>query len=228
MRALIVDDDPDFAEVLRLGLSAEGVECSATGDGEGAQALLAEHPAGHFDVILLDVQMPGSDGWDLLYELRQAGNETPVIFVTGLERVEQKVKGLALGADDYVVKPIAIPELKARLDAVVRRRETLAPLDYGELRLDLARRRVERDGKRVELSPREFDLLYALVRAKGELVTRADLLRDVWDLEFDPGTNVLDVHIGRLRRKLDRHGRPLIENERGQGYRVLARRPDEA
>lgn len=223
MRVLIVDDDEDFAEIVRIGLREKDVEAEAVHDGDAARTALAQAPGGHFDLVLLDVQMPGMSGFDLLYDLREAGQEIPVIFVTGLVDTEDKVRGLQLGADDYVNKPLEMDELQARMDAVLRRRENVAPLEWGELRLDLARRRVDRGDHAVELSPREFDLLLTLVRAKGGLVSREDLLKEVWDLDFDPGTNVLDVHIGRLRKKLDRHGPPLIHNERGKGYRIEAR-----
>lgn len=221
MRVLLVDDDAGFVLFAKTGLESADVlvETASTGD-EARQMLLGASP-GHFDLILLDIGLPGVSGLDLLYDLRQAGNEIPVIIVSGESRTQEKVKGLTLGADDYIVKPPEIDELVARMEAVVRRRESLEPLEYGEVQLDLARRRVERSGRRVELSPREFDLLLALVRAKGELVSRQTLLHDVWDMDFDPGTNVLDVHVGRLRRKIDAGGRPLIQNKRGQGYRIL-------
>ena len=227
MRILAVDDDPTFRRFLQLGLDTEGVDTDVADSGQAAIATLKGQPAGYYDLILLDVEMPSGSGWDLLYDLREAGNETPVIFVTGREATDDKVKGLGLGADDYVIKPVDISELIARIQAVVRRRETLAPLEYGELRLDLARRRVRRGEKDLELSPREFDLLMTLVKAKGEIVSRQTLLSEVWDMDFDPGTNSLDVHIGRLRKKVDRQGRPLIHNERGKGYRVVAHLPTE-
>ncbi len=221
MRVLLVDDDADFVLFARTGLESADVKVESAATGDEALAALEKAPAGHFDIVLLDIGLPGSSGLDLLYDLRQAGNETPVIIVSGEARTKQKVKGLTLGADDYIVKPPEIDELVARMDAVVRRRESLQPIEYGDVKLDLARRRVERAGRRVDLSPREFDLLMALVRAKGELVSREELLRDVWDMDFDPGTNVLDVHVGRLRRKIDAVGTPLIENQRGRGYRIV-------
>ncbi len=227
MRVLAVDDDPTFRRYLQIGLDSEGVETDVAESGEVAIATLRGKPAGFYDLILLDVEMPSQSGWDLLYDLREAGTETPVIFVTGREDVDDKVKGLGLGADDYVTKPVEISELIARIQAVVRRRENLTPLEYGELRLDLARRRVRRGDNDLELSPREFDLLMTLVKAKGDIVSRQSLLSEVWDMDFDPGTNILDVHIGRLRKKVDRQGRPLIHNERGKGYRVVAHLPTE-
>lgn len=220
MRLLLVDDDAEALQLLEDSLDLIGHEHSRASDGEAAMALLRDSPAGHFDLVLLDLQMPGKSGWDTLYDLREAGSEIPVIIVSGLKDKAEKVRGLGLGADDFVVKPFDFEELAARIDAVIRRRETLPPIVHGDLSVDLARRRVWRGEHRIELSPREFDLLLVLARAKGELVTRDELLADVWDLDFNPGTNVVDVHVGRLRRKLDRHGPPLIVNERGKGFRI--------
>ena len=220
MRILLVDDSPDVVEALGTGLRSRGVEVEATHDAARAHTCLTERGSGHFDLILLDVNLPGRNGWEFLAELRQLGNEIPVIFLTGLGAVEEKVKGLGLGADDYVAKPVDLNELTARIRAVLRRRGATGVLEFADLRLDVAHRKVERSGRRIELTPREFDLLWALAKAKGQVVTRRDLLRDVWDVRFDPGTNVVDVHIGRLRRKLERHGKPIIRNVRGQGYRL--------
>jgi two-component system OmpR family response regulator len=219
---LLVDDDAEALQLLEDSLEAIGHSSQRAHDGEQALALLRESPGSRFDLILLDLQMPGKSGWDTLYELREAGNEIPVIIVSGVKDKEEKVRTLGLGADDYLVKPFDFEELAARIAAVVRRRETLSPIELGDLKLDVARRRIWRGDTRIELSPREFDLLLVLVRAKGELVTRDALLADVWDIDFNPGTNVVDVHVGRLRHKLDRHGPPLIVNERGKGFRIAA------
>ena len=224
MKILIVDDDDAVLAVVERGLKRDSMEVTSASNATQALALLSAAPAGHFDLIVLDVNMPGATGLELLNQLREAGSQIPVIFVTGLTTLQDKVAGLGLGADDYIVKPFEIAELRARIRAVLRRRESLAPIEYGELCLDVTNRQVQRGGKKLELSPREFDLLFQLVRSKGELVSREDLLSKIWELDFDPGTNVLDVHVGRLRRKLDKLGEPLIENVRGQGYRILARR----
>ncbi|MCZ6598449.1 MAG: response regulator transcription factor [Planctomycetota bacterium] len=221
MRVLIVDDDPDFRIFTTHALEGAGIEYACAEDGLEGLRLLKESPRGSFDLILLDVVMPGASGWDLLLELREKGNEIPVIFVTGREKVEERVRGLRLGADDYLVKPVAFEELIARIEAVLRRRNELANIEFGDLTLDLARRKADRAGVPVDLSPREYDLLLALARGGGETVSRADLLREVWGLPFDPGTNVLDVHIGRVRRKTDRLGRPLIRTVRGEGYQLV-------
>ncbi|MCP3918534.1 MAG: response regulator transcription factor [bacterium] len=217
MRALLVDDDADFLTFVTIALESHGVSYeTASSAVEALEVLDAKKRT--FDLILLDIEMPGPTGWDVLLELREKGNEVPVIFVSGREKVEDRVKSLKLGADDYLVKPIQVDELHARMEAVLRRRHSLAPLEFGDLQLDLARRRAVRNGKPAHLSPREFDLLLALTRAEGKVVSRQDLLREVWDMDFDPGTNVLDVHIGRVRKKIDRHGRPLIKTVRGEGY----------
>ena len=228
MKALIVDDDTDFRTVISLALEAEGIEFEMAGDGNQALTQLDQRGAGAFDVILLDIEMPGSNGYELLLAIRERGDEVPVIFISGLGRVDERVKGLRMGADDYLVKPIEIDELLARMHSVQRRRRSLAPLEFGDLRLDLAQRRAYRNEKPSHLSPKEFDLLLTLVKAGGAVVSREDLLREVWDMNFDPGTNLLDVHIGRLRKKVDRLGRPLIQTERGVGYRAVRHEPEPA
>jgi two-component system OmpR family response regulator len=222
MRILAVDDDAEYLEMLCIGLEEHGLEATPARDVPEAKKLLQELPRGHFEVLFLDVQMPGTSGLELLAELREAGDEVPVLFVTGLKETADKLRGFELGADDYLVKPFDVEELVARAHAVVRRRSALEPLEYGDVRMDLARRTVERNGKHVDLSPREYDLLYTLIRAKGAIVSREELLREVWKIEFDPGTNLIDVHLGRLRRKVDRQGRPLIHNERGKGFFAVA------
>ncbi|MCB9898952.1 MAG: response regulator transcription factor [Planctomycetes bacterium] len=222
MNVLVVDDDEAYRELLLMALDEAGMQAVGAADAPIAMREIEDRPRGFFDVLLLDVQMPGALGFDLLEDLRDVGNETPAIFLTGVSGVPEKVRGLRLGADDYLVKPVEIDELLARLEAVAARHLHPRPLVWGEIELDVARRRALRGGVEVELSPREFDLLLVLVRARGEIVPRSELLHEVWNMDFDPGTNLLDVHIGRLRKKVDRLGRPLIHNERGQGYRVVA------
>ena len=220
MRILIVDDDPTFRELSAIALEAAGMNLEFADSGVAGLAALQAAPAGHFDVILLDVQMPGSSGWDLLFQLREAGNEVPVIFISALGDVEDRVKGLRLGADDYVTKPVEYDELIARIESVVRRRLAMPTIEFGPLIFDPVRRRVTHTGKHVDLSPREYDLLLHLAQAAGEVVTRKALLEEVWNMPFDPGTNVVNVHINRLRKKLDRCGPQIIETVRGQGYRI--------
>ena len=220
MHLLLVDDDESFTRTLAIGLEAAGIAATVANEGAQGLRILSEAPNGHFDLILLDVEMPVKDGWELLAELREKGDEIPVVFVTGRDSSTEKIRGLRLGADDWIVKPLEFDVLLARLEAVLRRRNSLPPLRLGDLELDLARRKAARGGKRLDLSPKEYDLLYVLARAAGTTKSREELLLEVWDIDFDPGTNVLDVHIGRLRRKLDRLGRPLIQTVRGEGYRI--------
>lgn len=220
IRILIIDDDAKLRRFVREGLESEGFECVEAGDGATADRILRSDQGG-FDVILLDVVLGSDSGWDVLESLRAQGRATPVIFVTALDSVPERVKGLRLGADDYVVKPFALEELVARIETVLRRTRA-GSVEAGDLKLELTRRSAERAGKSLDLSPREFDLLHALMRGEGRTLTRAELLEDVWKLHEEPSTNLVDVHIGRLRRKLDRLGPSIIETVRGAGYRLAA------
>jgi DNA-binding response OmpR family regulator len=220
MRCLVVDDDPKFRTYVSAGLQQSGLSCRTAADGADALALLRDPAEGAFDVILLDVMLPSGTGWDLLRDLRGSGRETPVIFVTARDAVAERVRGLELGADDYIIKPFAFEELLARIGAVIRRRRSQAPIEYADLSLDVARRCAHRGGRTIELSPREFDVLRVLVLNHDRVVTRTELLHDVWGIDFDPETNLVDVHVARLRKKLDRHGRPLIQTVRGEGYKA--------
>lgn len=220
MRILLVDDDPKLRRFVQRGLVEHGFACDTAADAVEARALLGRGIP--YDLVLLDVLMPGVDGWRFIEELRASGDATPVIFLTAAAGVDERVRGLRLGADDYVSKPFELRELLARIEAVLRRRDTLPPLVAGDLRLDRAHRVLERDGRRVETSPREFELLQALVEARGEVLSRAELLRRVWGIEFDPETNVVEVAIARLRRRLGSAGRARIETVTGQGYRIEA------
>ncbi len=220
MRLLVVDDDPKFRAFVAAGLEQSGNQCETVPDGGAALERLAQATQAGFDMILLDVMMPVKNGWEFLNEIRERGRETPVIFVTARDSVEERVKGLRLGADDYIIKPFAFEELLARIDSVVRRRKSLAPIELGDLRLDLAHRSVARAGHKVDLSPREFDLLRVLLTQPEKVFSRAELLLEVWGIDFDPGTNVVDVHVARLRRKLERTGAAVIQTSRGEGYRI--------
>jgi two-component system OmpR family response regulator len=204
------------------GLKRAGIDCEGASDGPTAKELLDRVGVEPFDLILLDVKMPGQSGWDLLLEMRELGRETPVVFLSGMDSVAERVKGLRLGADDYIAKEFDFDELIARIGAVIRRRRTLAPIEYADLKLDLAKRTVWRGGQPIGLSPREFDLLRTLVSRPGQVISRTDLLREVWSMDTDPQTNVVDVHVARLRRKIDRAGVPLIQTVRGEGYRLAA------
>ena len=220
MKLLVVDDDPKLRGYMERGLSDSGIECATAGDADEAAVLLEER--GPFDAILLDVMMPGRDGWEFLEELRRGGDETPVLFLTARHAVEERVKGLRLGADDYIIKPFELRELLARVEAVTRRRDAVPCLEVADLRIDRAHRVVERGGLRVETSPREFEVLQALAEARGGVLSRAELLRRVWGITFDPETNVVDVAVARLRRKLGPAGRARIETVVGRGYRLVA------
>ena len=222
MRVLVVDDDPDFRSYVLAGLKRAGIDCEGAADGPAAKELLDRVGVEPFDLILLDVKMPGQSGWDLLLEMRELGRETPVVFLSGMDSVAERVKGLRLGADDYIAKEFDFDELLARIGAVIRRRRGLAPIEYADLKLDLAKRTVWRGGHPIGLSPREFDLLRTLVSRAGQVISRTDLLREVWSMDTDPQTNVVDVHVARLRRKIDRAGVPLIQTVRGEGYRLAA------
>lgn len=219
MRVLIIDDDPGVRRYIQRVLERSEIEPVAADGPEAGRAALAE--AGTpFDVMLLDISMPGQTGWDFLSELREQGDQTPVIFLTAHHTVQERVRGLRMGADDYILKPFEGAELVARIEAVVRSRESLPVLTIGELRIDLARRVVELAGSRIDVSPREFDVLGELAMARGEVLSRADLLERVWDIRFDPGTKVVEVQIARLRRKLGREEGSVIETVVGEGYRI--------
>ena len=218
MRVLLIDDDPAFLRYSAMALEEAGVEHVAVGDTEGAWRAL--QASGEFDALLLDVSLPGESGWQFLQSLRKSGCHTPVIFVTCAEAVDQRVRGLKLGADDYIVKPFEFEELIARLEAVVRRHRPTR-IEAGELMIDLTRQAVNVRGRRVDLSPREYELLVTIALASGRILSRTELLREVWHLEFEPGTNVLDVHLARLRKKLDDRDHSLIQTVRGEGYRLV-------
>jgi len=223
MRVLLIEDDPHTAAFIAKGLREDGHTVEHAGDGKQGLFLATTET---FDAIVLDRMLPGLDGLVLLQTLRGAGNRTPLLLLTALGEVDHRVEGLRAGADDYLVKPFAYSELSARLDSIVRRQREEAQreptrLSVGDLELDLLGRDARRAGKRIELQPREFRLLEYLMRQAGRVVTRTMLLEAVWDYHFDPQTNVIDVHISRLRQKID-HGfeRPLLHTVRGAGYRL--------
>lgn len=218
VRALIVDDDPKFRRYISRGLSESNIECLSAGGSDEARAVLAENPG--VDLILLDVMMPGASGWEFLEGLRDKGNQTPVIFVTARHAVDERIKGLTLGADDYIIKPFDFKELLARIEAVMRRHPGGQKIQVEDLTIDRSAKSVKRGERTVDLSPREFELLLALAEADGAAISRSELLSRVWGIEFDPGTNLVDVQIGRLRRKLDGTGPGLVQTVVGKGYRL--------
>ncbi len=223
MRILIVEDDLEAAEAMARGLTEAGHACTRGADGE--EGLLAARD-GEFDVMIVDRMMPKMNGVQLVETLRREGDRTPVLFLSALGEVGDRVDGLQAGADDYLVKPYAFAELIARIEALARRRETGSVqtlLKVGELEMDLIARTVHRSGKDIDLQPREFQLLEFMMRHAGQSVTRTMLLEKVWHYHFDPQTNVIDVHISRLRSKIDKgFDRPMLQTVRGAGYRLDA------
>ena len=217
MRLLIVEDEKSTAAYLRQGLAEHGftVEVAANGT-DGAHLALS----GDYALVLLDVMLPGRTGWEVLGELR-ARKDTPVLFLTARDRVEDRVRGLELGADDYLVKPFAFSELLARIRTLLRRGKAREPeeLRIADLELDLLRRRVSRAGRRIELTAQELALLALLVRRRGEVLSRTLIREQIWDMSFDGDANVVDVAICRLRAKLgDPSPGELIRTVRGVGY----------
>jgi two-component system OmpR family response regulator len=223
MRILIVEDDLQAAEAMDRGLSEVGYVCTRAADGE--EGLTAARD-GEFDVMIVDRMMPKMNGVQLIETLRREGDQTPVLFLSALGEVGDRVAGLQAGGDDYLVKPYAFAELIARVEALARRRETGSVqtlLRVGELEMDLIGRAVHRQGKEIDLQPREFQLLEFMMRHAGQSVTRTMLLEKVWEYHFDPQTNVIDVHISRLRSKIDKgFDRPMLQTVRGAGYRLDA------
>ena len=227
MRILVVEDDKDVGGFIVKGLKEAGhvVEHATTGrDG----LFLAASEA--FDAIVLDRMLPGGvDGLRLLETLRSQGNATPVLFLSALAQVDERVKGLKAGGDDYMTKPFSFAELLARVEALTRRGRGDGPttkLVVADLEMDLLSRSVKRAGKKVDLQPREFRLLEFLMRHAGQVVTRTMLLEGVWDYHFDPQTNVIDVHVSRLRQKVDKpYPQPLIHTVRNAGYMLRLEAP---
>lgn len=222
LRILVVEDELKVARALRESLLAEGFEVTLASTGEEGFFLASSQP---FDLLVLDRILPGRDGLEILAALRAKGMLTPVLVLTGRASVEDRVEGLDAGADDYLVKPFAFPELLARIRALSRRSrgDQLLRLSVADLTMDIAARTVVRSGRPVDLTPREFDLLAYLVRNKGVIVSREMVARDVWEepVRGTPLDNVIDVHIARLRKKIDREGTaPLIHTIRGVGFIV--------
>jgi two-component system copper resistance phosphate regulon response regulator CusR len=224
MKLLIVEDEPKTLAFLKKGLAENGFVVEAARDGNDG---LHRARSGDYALIVLDVLLPGRDGWSVLAELRRAGGQTPVLLLTARDAVEDRVKGLELGADDYLVKPFAFAELLARVRSVLRRGPGRQPdvLRVADLELDLARHRAARAGQRLDLTPKELALLALLARRAGEVLSRTLIAEQVWDMNFDSDSNVVDVHIRRLRAKVDDpFERRLIHTVRGVGY-VLEDRP---
>jgi two-component system copper resistance phosphate regulon response regulator CusR len=229
MRLLIIEDEPRLAAYLHKGLREHGHVVDVVRDGIDGRHLALE---GDYDLVLLDVMLPGVDGFAVLKDLRARKN-TPVLMLTARDQVEDRVRGLRAGADDYLAKPFAFSELLARIDAVMRR-GTPQPIEdqlllrLADLEVDLSARRVHRAGERIELTAQEFTLLTLLMRRRGEAMSRTTLAEQVWDMNFDSNTNVVDVAIRRLRAKVDEpYGAKLIHTVRGMGYVMEWRGPGE-
>ena len=221
MYILVVEDERRLAQVVRKVLEEEGHTVDVAHDGEEGLAMAMD---GSHDVVLLDVLLPGIDGFEVCRSLRASRVDTPVLLLTALDAVEDRVRGLDAGADDYLPKPFAFQELLARLRALGRRRvQAREPdqLQTADLMLDLRRRRAVRDGRTIDLSPKEFALLEFLMRNQGRVVTRTQILDHVWGYDYSPDSNLVDVYVTYLRRKIDRgHGQKLIRTVRGAGYAV--------
>jgi two-component system, OmpR family, copper resistance phosphate regulon response regulator CusR len=222
VKILIVEDEPKTGEYLRKGLGEAGfvVDLARTGPDGLHLAQTGDH-----NLLILDVMLPGLDGWALLQAVREAGSETPVLFLTARDDVEDRVRGLDLGADDYLVKPFAFSELLARVRTLLRRGRTREPevLRAADLELDLRRRRAVRAGRRIDLTAKEFALLELLLRRQGEVLPRMLIASQVWDMNFDSDTNVIEVAVRRLRAKVDDpFEHKLIRTVRGMGYTLDA------
>ena len=227
MRILLIEDDRATADYVAKGLTEDGHVVDVARDGKQGLFLALNEP---FDVVVTDRMVPGPDGLTIIRALRASGVRTPVLVLTALGEVDRRVDGLDAGADDYLAKPFAFAELRARIRALARRPAGPAEdteLVVGDLRVDLLRRVVTRGGRTVELLPTEWRLLEYMMRHPGEVLTRTMLLEKVWDFSFDPTTNVVDVHVGRLRRKIEAEGEaPMIRTVRGAGYALDPPRAD--
>ena len=220
MRALVVEDGSKMAALLRRGLQEEGFAVDVAANGEDGSWLGTEN---EYDVILLDVMLPDVDGFEVCRRLRAADRWAPILMLTARDGVQDRVAGLDAGADDYLTKPFSFDELFARVRALIRRgpSERPAVLEVGDLSLDPATRRVTRDGREIDLTPKEFGLLELFLRHPGEALTRTRILEHVWDFAYDGDSNVVDVYVRYLREKVDRpFGRRSIETVRGVGYRL--------
>jgi two-component system, OmpR family, response regulator len=223
MKMLVIEDDREAAAYIVKGLGESGYVVDHAAEGRDGLFMATD---GSYDALIVDRMLPGMDGLALIAALRAADIRTPVLILSALGAVDDRVKGLRAGGDDYLVKPFAFAELLARLEALLRRgggNQPTTRLAVGDLEMDLLTRQVRRTGQEIELLPREFRLLEFLMRHAGQVVTRTMLLESVWDYHFDPQTNVIDVHVSRLRHKIDKgFDRPLLHTVRGAGYRLAA------
>ena len=219
MKLLIIEDEPKTGEYLRQGLQEAGFAVELASNGSDGLHLARD---GDHDLLILDVMLPGLDGWQVLRQLREHGRQMPVLFLSARDQVEDRVRGLELGADDYLVKPFSFAELLARVRTILRRGRSVmeaTSLKVADLELDLLRRRVTRAGRRIDLTAKEFGLLELLMRREGEVLPRSLIASQVWDMNFDSDTNVIEVAMRRLRAKVDDgFGSRLIQTVRGMGY----------
>ncbi|MBK7168626.1 MAG: response regulator transcription factor [Gammaproteobacteria bacterium] len=227
MRILVIEDDASVLDYISKGLRESGFAVDQAADGKDG---LYRASAEKYDALVVDRMLPGVDGLTIIRTLRGADNNTPALILSALGEVDDRVKGLKAGGDDYLVKPFAFAELLARIEALLRRKEssaTITRLRVADLEMDLLSHKVTRAGKSLNLQPREFRLLEYLMKHAGEVVTRTMLLERVWDYHFDPQTNVIDVHVSRLRQKIDKEfERPLLKTVRGAGYMLDEPEPD--
>ena len=223
MQILVIEDDPEMAQFVQRVLSEAGHNVEAVHDGESGLTMARSMPV---DMLIVDRMLPKKNGLDLVREFRDSGGNAPTLFLSALGDVDHRVEGLQAGGDDYLTKPFAPSELVARVEALGRRGGSEAPittLKVGDLEMNVLARTVVRGEESIDLQPREFRLLEFLMRNAGQVVTRTMLLEKVWDYHFDPQTNVIDVHISRLRSKIDKDfDRPLLHTVRGAGYRLQA------
>lgn len=218
MRILIMEDEPKTGEYLQQGLTEAGYQVDWCQDG---QAGLNQALTGEYALLVLDVMLPGLSGWEVLQAIRERGGSVPVLFLTARDQIDDRVRGLELGADDYLIKPFAFAELLARVRTLLRRGRSREPdvFQVADLELDLRRRRAIRQGKRIDLTAKEFALLELFMRRRGEILPRSLIASQVWDMNFDSDTNVVEVAIKRLRTKVDSDfGTKLIHTVRGMGY----------
>lgn len=221
MRILVVEDEKQIAGFVRKGLEEQGFKVDISHNGDEGYELAKSRP---YDVLVLDIMLPGRDGLSIVSNLRKQRNPVPVIFLTARSELDERVQGLDAGADDYLTKPFYVEELVARIRAITRRRdgESGNIIKVADLSLDLLSREAERDGRAIKLTAREFDLLAYMMRSPGRVYTRTQILEHVWGFNFDPNTNLVDVHIQRLRKKITTGEEPsLIETIRGVGYRMV-------
>lgn len=225
MRVLIIEDDQEVSSYIRQGLAQAGWNVDIADNGKDGLLMATTE---NYDALIVDRMLPGVEGLTLIRTLRASENVTPTLILSALGEVDDRVKGLQAGGDDYLVKPFAFSELLARLEALIRRTKSAGnqnetTLSLADLEVDLLKREVQRDGRKIDLQPREFQLLEFLLRHAGQVVTRTMLLEGVWNYHFDPQTNVIDVHISRLRGKIDKgFDKPLLHTVRGAGYRLSA------